>query len=482
MVELTVFGGGPSGAIAARLLASWGHAVRLNARPAGDNRLAVSLPPSCAKLFAAAGVTDAVDRAGFIRSTGNTVWWGGDEPRVETFASGERGWQVEHGRLSDVLLACATAAGVVVERTTTQDPGEARFLLDCSGRAGVIARSKDLRQYHDGPTTIAVVGEWQTARAWRVPDDTHTVVESYRDGWMWSVPTRAGHRHVAAMVDPQRSDLTRTGSSREVYLGEIAKTRQFARLLADATLAGGPWGWDASTYGARQYAGDGWILVGDAGSFIDPLSSAGVKKALASAWLAAVVVHTCLVDPSMQPHALALYDARERELEGHHVEQSRLFLARAAPAHPRGFWTDRSADASADASGGAGRASAVRDAFERLKAASSVTLRQSRSVTIEARPYVHGHRVVLGPHLVPAGSAAGVRHLHGVDLMAVLELLPGVSQVPELFNAYVEKMGRVDLHDFLLALSTAVAEGWVVSEWAADGAEARAADDADQYH
>ena len=42
----------------------------------------------------------------------------------------------------------------------------------------------------------------------------------------------------------------------------------------------------------RDGASDLHLLAGDAGSFIDPLSSAGVKKALASAWLAAVAVST----------------------------------------------------------------------------------------------------------------------------------------------------------------------------------------------
>ena len=50
--------------------------------------------------------------------------------------------------------------------------------------------------------------------------------------------------------------------------------------------------------------GQGILLVGDAASFIDPLSSYGVKKACVSAWLAAVVVHTCLTNASLTSAAL----------------------------------------------------------------------------------------------------------------------------------------------------------------------------------
>jgi hypothetical protein len=58
-----------------------------------------------------------------------------------------------------------------------------------------------------------------------VPDDSHTLIESYGDGWMWSVPSAPGLRHIAAMVDPQRSELARGGSSADVYRAEIAKTK-----------------------------------------------------------------------------------------------------------------------------------------------------------------------------------------------------------------------------------------------------------------
>jgi len=455
-----VLGGGPAGAAASLLLALWGHSVRLITRPASDSRLAVSVPPSCAKLFDAIGVSDAVESAGFIRSTGNTVWWGGGDARVEPFASGALGWQLEVSRLADLILDRAAAAGVQIERRVlaeSLDPPDS-FVLDCTGRSGLLARAKNLREYHEGPRTIALAGQWHRHAAWPVPDDTHTLIESYDDGWMWSVPTSPGTRHVAAMVDPERSDLAR-GPAVDIYLAEIAKSRVFKQLTAEATLVGGAWGWDASTYGAREYAGDGWLLVGDAGSFIDPLSSAGVKKALASGWLAAITAHTWLRTPSMRSHALDFFAAREREIEQHFSSESRRFLADAASGHSHAFWSERADDPRDDWHDG----DAIRAAFDRMKASESFAATVAPGLRIEPRPCIRGREIVLEPQIV-SGNRAAVRYVRDIDMVVLLELAPGARQVPALYEAYVQRQGPAPLHDFLFALATAVARGWVVAE------------------
>jgi len=456
---ITVLGGGPAGAAASLLLARLGHPVQLVTKAGRDQRLAVSLPPSCAKVFDALGIAAAVDAAGFQRSTGNTAWWGSDQARVEYFADGARGWQLDVGRLADVILAEAIAAGVQVDRRMATDaPGG--FVLDCTGRAGIVARARGVRRLDGGPRTIALIGEWRHSSGWAVADHTHTLIESYRDGWMWSLPVGDGVRHVAAMVDPQRSDLARAGSSTHVYLAEVRKTRIFSGLTAEATLQGGPWGWDATPYDATAYAGDDWLLVGDAGSFIDPLSSAGVKKALASGWLAAVTAHTCVKTPAMRTQALAFFDAREREIASHMRRESRQFLGSAASGHGRPFWSERAADLELESAASA----SLREAFEALKRSNGWSPRVGPGVGIAPRPCVRDSLIVLEPHVVTAEHPNGIRYVRGVDLVALLDLAPATRQVPEAYEIYLQRLGPTRLDDFLLAVATAVAGRWLVSE------------------
>ena len=111
-----MLGGGPAGCAAARLLALWGHHVVLVTKPASPlTSLPESIPPSAGKLFDLLGVREAMDEAGFIRSTGNTVWWGSTDARHETFANGARGWQVTASRLEPILQRAAAAGGVHVD-------------------------------------------------------------------------------------------------------------------------------------------------------------------------------------------------------------------------------------------------------------------------------------------------------------------------------------------------------------------------------
>ena len=457
-----MLGGGAAGATAAKLLAQWGHSVRLITRPAADSRLAVSLPPSCRKLFETIGVNEVVDEAGFVRASGNTVWWGESEPRVELFADGERGWQVGISRLDELLLSAAATAGATIEcRVVTEAdlvPAQGRFLIDATGRSGLVARARGVRVYNEAPRTVALVASWTRPGGWPVPDDTHTLIESYESGWAWSVPTAPGTRHIAVMVDPQRSGLVRKAPAREVYLAEIAKTVAFRSLVTTADCSEGPWGWDASGYRASQYAGDNWLVAGDAGSFIDPLSSAGVKKALASGWLAAIAVDTSLADTSMRVPALKFFSQREHEMERRYARLSQSFLAEAAPTHPHAFWRDRSdlPDAPTDAD-----VIAVREAYEQLRSAPALRLTLG-DARLEPRPGIRGRKIVLEPMIIHGDES--IRYVAGIDVVALRDLGPRFVQVPELFEAYCRLQGAVALPDFLLALATSVARRWFVSQ------------------
>jgi len=336
----------------------------------------------------------------------------------------------------------------------------ALWVLDCSGRAGVVAR-RGWRASERSSRTTALIGVWESDQPWRVDDDTHTLVESYDGGWAWSVPVSQTRRFVTVMLDPTVSSVPRRGQFAAAYHRELARTRMLAELVNGATMIETPWGCDASPYFAPVAARDSVLLVGDAASFVDPLSSFGVKKALASAWLASVAVHTSLLDAGMASVALDMFSNRERSMYHHLQRQSADLSRQAAGGHASDFWRGRAAPAPEDARAAVDVAALRLDprvlgAFEQLKSRSSVHLRRVESTRVVSQATVRGNRIVLEEHLVAPEIPGGIRYCRNVDLVAIARLAPDYEQVPDLFEAYNRTSPPAPLPDFLGALSTLI--------------------------
>jgi flavin-dependent dehydrogenase len=468
--RILILGGGPAGCTAARLLALWGHPVHLVTRPLAADAigLAESLTPSCGKFFDLLGIRDAIEGAGFVATAGNTVWWGSGTPRVETFANGAHGWQATAPRLEAVMRTSAVEAGVhVEERLLTSEEAAAlpaRFRIDCTGRSGLLARARAGREHEPGHRTVALSAVWRSDRGWAVPDPSHTLVESYADGWVWSVPIAANRRAVAVMVDPRTSSIARGEGALATYRHELSKTMRMRALLDGAALEGGPSGWDASMYRAAHYAGNDWLVAGDAATFVDPLSSAGVKKALASGWLAAIAVHTALVRPEMGEVARQFFADRETEMYANFLALTRRYLHEAAVGQAEPFWAERAEIREWEerqARQMAERAE-VQAAYDRLRAATVFGLVRGPAVSVQRRPAISGKEIVMEARLVTPDNPVGIRFLYDIDVVTLVELAPLHRDVPALFESCVERVGPMDLAAFLTALATAVARGWLV--------------------
>jgi flavin-dependent dehydrogenase len=490
LVDAVILGGGPAGAAAARLLAARGHAVVVLARIPARPALAESLPPSVGKLLDRIGVRGAIDAAGFVRATGNTVWWGTRDPRVERFGGEGAGWQITRDVFDRVMLDQAAAAGARVIRRAVvrgvrlgEGGGSAhavdyqvgarpasiscRWVLDCTGRAGLVAR-QGWRRPDPAGRTLALVGVWDRPGGWSMlPDVTHTLVESYDGGWAWSVPASASRRYVTVMVDPALTSVrTQDGSAglTTIYKGELARATRLAELTRSGRvrLTRPAFARDASSYSAGRFGDDGVLLVGDAGSFVDPLSSFGIKKALSSAWLASVAVHTAISEETMGRHALDLFEQRERAmsdgLRRRFADLSRVAVG--TPVTEAEFWRTRAEVEVAD--DGEPDVAALRQdpdvvaAFNDMRRRSSVVLRPSPVLRRVERPTVRADRVALEEHLVVPAFRDGVRYLRSIDLVTIVALAADHDQVPDLYDAYTRTAGPAALPDFLGALSVLV--------------------------
>jgi len=476
--EVVVVGGGPAGASVASLLAARGHVVSVAAREIDDRRgIAESLPPSTRKVMAAVGILEAVERSGACRNIGNAVWWGSEAGRIEDFRAPDEqsGLQIWRPTFDRLLREHAVSGGVTwktgnvtsvrveddrVETTMVRRDGGTEtlvsaFVIDASGRSAVLGRA--VRRPLTDIRTHAWIGCW-THTATALATDTRTLVETTDDGWVWSVPVSDRERCVTVMVDPDRTSFACDGSLERRYLGELAKTRHIGGLLDGAEL-NRVWGCDASLYDTSDSGGSRQLIVGDAGSFIDPMSSFGVKKALTSAWMGAAVARTCLTDPDLEAAARELFVSREREAWATSVRRSADYAREAAAHHDTPFWNARSGMAAgvAPVADRASVSAAVLKAFDDLRARPAVRLRPRPDVRFAWLPAFRGHGVALERALVSDAFERPTRFIENVDLARLVELAAGQRQVGELFDGYCAHEVPVPLPSFLRALSVLVA-------------------------
>jgi flavin-dependent dehydrogenase len=483
-VDVVVIGGGPAGANAAALLSSWGRSVVVVHAESSAPSLAESLPLSTRKLFRVFGLAELVDAAGFHPNHGNISRWAGKETLARTDGDG---YHVSRARFDRLLRDHAVGRGAVVVEgharnfevngtVTVARSGSSecrsyrgRYVLDCSGRAGAIA-SRGLRRLLAGCRTLAVAAEWDCAR-WPEEERTYAFVDSYRDGWAWSVPLSSTRRQCTVMIDADRTTVRKAGLS-GLYDRELQKALGIGKRLVSARRIGRPWACDASVYDCVKTFDGCALLVGDAASFVEPLSSGGVKKALSSSWRAAVVVNTCLDKPEMQSDAYEFYDRRERQVWADYQRHTAAFFREAACTYEDGFWSTRLAalaglPGAADgdfADAGFARDPGVHSAFDELRRMPQCRLKPGEPLTFAKTAVIEGSLIVMREALVIPGIEMPMRFAAGVNLPEVIRVASEGVDVSSLIETYQRRVGCIDPRNLLAGLSFLVSRGLLITE------------------
>jgi flavin-dependent dehydrogenase len=178
----------------------------------------------------------------------------------------------------------------------------ARAVVDATGREASIARLRGGTARVPGLANTAFYtqfeGAWRDSGE-RAGDIVIGVLPRCR-GWFWFIPFKDGRTSVGAVM-PRAWTLAHQGKAPELFAQALAESSAIRALLpSGARMLLEPEATADFTFRTRAMAGDGWLAVGDAGGFIDPLFSTGAHVAMVGASHAATALDAALTEGDVQ--------------------------------------------------------------------------------------------------------------------------------------------------------------------------------------
>jgi flavin-dependent dehydrogenase len=170
----------------------------------------------------------------------------------------------------------------------TEQEVRARVVVDASGQSGIIQHKFKLRIWDPTLNKGAIWTYWENAYRDTGKDEGATIVlqTANKQGWFWNIPLH-DNRVSIGVVAPFDYLFKGRNDHEKTYDEEVAACPAIVERTKNAKRVTGYFATRDYSYRATKVAGDGWVLVGDAFGFLDPLYSSGVLLALKSGELAA---------------------------------------------------------------------------------------------------------------------------------------------------------------------------------------------------
>jgi flavin-dependent dehydrogenase len=320
--HVIVIGGGPAGTTAATLIAQQGYKVVLFERDHFPRfHIGESLIPETYWVLKRLNMLEKLKSGHFVKKY--AVQFMTDKGRLsEPFYFVEhkphessQTWQVrrsefdhmmldnarEHGvevhegvRVLEVLFEGDRAVGVRIQNEDgSQREVRAEVVVDASGQSSMILSRLGLREWDPLLKKAALWTYWKGAYRDQGRDEGSTMVMQIegKQGWFWYIPLHDDILSVGVVASHEYLFKDRGTKDHEtIYNEEVAKCPGLIPRIENAERVTDFYAAKEYSYRSKKAAGDGWVLVGDAFGFLDPLYSSGVLLALTSGQLAADAV------------------------------------------------------------------------------------------------------------------------------------------------------------------------------------------------
>ena len=322
--DVIVIGGGPSGSTASTLLAQHGLKVELFEREHFPRfHIGESLIPNTYRVLDRLGMLPKLKGSHFVKKY--SVQFVNQKGKLsEPFYfvdhrphESSQTWQVRRSEFDHLMLNNARDHGVNVHegarvlevlfegdkavgvRVKVGDQPErevrAKVVVDASGQSSMILDRLNLREWDPVLKKAALWTYWKGAYRDAGRDEGATMVlqTEGKKGWFWYIPLHDDIISVGVVAAHDYLFLNRPTKDYEtIYNEEVSRCPGLQPRLANATRCDIFRAQKEYSYRSKKVAGNGWVLVGDAFGFLDPLYSSGVLLALTSGMMAA----DCIAD------------------------------------------------------------------------------------------------------------------------------------------------------------------------------------------
>ena len=344
MYDVIIIGGGPAGSTMGSYLSKAGiKNLILEGHNQPRPHVGESLVLSTMRVFGELGLLDTMDRAGFPKKYGAS-WrdFNGKEQALHFSEFRQEGidrdhtYHVDRGKFDLLLLKHAQSLGsdvhqgVQVKKVNFQDDravgvrakfaGQeidipAKIVVDASGRQTLLGRQLNLKQNDKIFNQYAVHGWFENVERGEDPktaDYIHIYFLPVKRGWAWQIPIT--DRITSVGVVAEREVFQQFKSESERYFNTYVQSNQgLARAMANAVRVN-----DFKTEGDYSYimdkfCGNGFLMVGDAARFVDPIFSSGVSVAMHSARFGSQTIQAALESGDLSEEVFKPY---ERTLRG----------------------------------------------------------------------------------------------------------------------------------------------------------------------
>ncbi len=319
-IDVVVIGAGPSGSVVASLLAKQDiQCLVLEKEQFPRFSIGESLLPQCMSILEEADLLAAVEAEQFQFKNGAAF----DNGRSATvfdftkkFSQGPgTTFQVERGRFDKALADATEAKGVPIRyqhqvlSIQQQDQGvlltvrdltlqqdyqvQSKQVLDASGFGRVLPRLLDLEYPSDFPVRHAYFAHFDDAIEDPSFDRNKILIgvhPQHCDVWYWLIPFPNGVASIGVVAEAERFSEYAQQSPSQILEDFIDQQPRLKQILANRKARFEARSLKGYSANVKSLYGDHFLLLGNAGEFLDPVFSSGVTIALKSAELAAPLV------------------------------------------------------------------------------------------------------------------------------------------------------------------------------------------------